>query len=185
MFAQPASATNQGIISQCTVTSFHAYTCKGTVSKTGATETCDLFCNIAKKRSSWIAMLRVLLPTNQTRRPKIRLRKARGPPGRKVVAKIESSSTFHNKICTCYAFSQPTTNLFCNYSCVSQHLFFKMNSCWNHATPYFLSLRYTEWWKVASCFWEPFRRKEGSAYEAAKVRLRMPQVLHNYSFCVL
>ena len=50
MFAQPAAATNQGIISQYTVTSFHALTSKGAVSKTGATETCDLFCNIAAKR---------------------------------------------------------------------------------------------------------------------------------------
>ena len=50
MFAQPAAATNQGIIRQYTVTSFHAYMSKGTVSKTGATDTCDLFCNILAKR---------------------------------------------------------------------------------------------------------------------------------------
>ena len=50
MFAQPAAATNQGIIRQYTVTSFHAYMSKSTVSKTGATETCDLFCNILAKR---------------------------------------------------------------------------------------------------------------------------------------
>ena len=53
------------------------------------------------------------------------------------MAKVESSSTFRNKICTCYAFSQPSTNLFCNYSYVSQHLFLKwkvVEIMWRHTS---------------------------------------------------
>ena len=105
------------IIRQYTVTSFHACTSKGTVSKTGATETCDLFCNIAAKRveQHCCPFYYPLIKPVAKKSACCKLRK--------VVAKVESSSTFRDKICTCYAFSRPTTNLFCNYSCVSQHLF--------------------------------------------------------------
>jgi len=124
MFAQPAAATNQGIISQYTVTSFHACTSKGTVSKTGNRNVRPVLQYSCK--TSWVAMLPVLLLVCE---------KSGCCRLRKVVAKVESSSTFRSKICTCYAFSRPTTNLFCNYSCVRQHLFLKwkvVEIMWRH-----------------------------------------------------
>ena len=131
-------------------------------------------------KTSWLAMLSVLLPTSQTCRQKIRLLQVAQSCG-------ESREKFYFSRQNLYmlrvfpAHDKLVLQLFLRKSA----FIFKMKSCWNHGTPYFLSLRYTEWWKVASCFWEPFRWKEGSAYEAAKVRLRMPQVLHNYSVCML
>ena len=67
MFAQPAAATNQGIVSQYTVTSFHACTSKGTIGRTGIKNVRPVL------QTSWIALLRILLPTNQTCLQKIRL----------------------------------------------------------------------------------------------------------------
>ena len=58
--------------------------------------------------TSWIAMLRVLLPTNQTC-----LATNQVSAGcEKLSRKVESSSTFCNRICTCCTFYK--ANLFCS-----------------------------------------------------------------------
>jgi len=59
-------------------------------------------------KTRWIAMLRVLPPTNKTCFATNQVVEGFG----KLLQKVESSSTFFNKICSCSAFYRPWANLF-------------------------------------------------------------------------
>ena len=113
MFAQPAAATNQGIVSQYTVTSFHACTSIEVRSVERALKMCDLFCKRVEQHCCAFYYPRI----------KPVCKKSGCCQLGKVVAKVESSATLRN---TCYAFSRPTTILFCNYSCVRAAFIFKL-----------------------------------------------------------
>ena len=80
--------------------------CYGTVN--WATKTYNLFCNIAEKKklksdvARFKTHIQICLATNQV-----------FAGCEKLLQKVESSSTFCDKICTCCAFYRPKANLFC------------------------------------------------------------------------
>ena len=69
-------------------------------------KTCNLFCNIAVKRVEMRRRAFYQSPSNMS------CNKSGCCKLRKLLQKIESYSTFCNKICTCCVFYQPKANLY-------------------------------------------------------------------------